>query len=350
MKNAHLPLLICILALLTGLCLPACFHKQMLPPTTFEMQGQCRKIETGPGPEDFVLDSWHGQPRLLISSHDRRKPGANGDIRFYVPATGKTGIMPRTGEPERLIAFKPHGIDIRHTSDGTYLYVILHDPYAAGERLENGVGVYRVFKERLEMVQMLEDADHLWSPNDLSVLKTGDIYLTNDYRGKLDVYFKRKASEIAFYNANTGKWQVAADDLAFANGILAEPDQVFVTTTRGNQVLAYPRDADGSLGAGELVVTLKGGDNLTRYGKHLITTAHFNDFAFLKHAKDAENTAPTVIMRITPETGAKKAIYADTGEFISAASTALIHDGKIYISQVFDPFLVVCKTPPDIDW
>lgn len=353
MKNKSIspvPLLLCFLVILMGLDLPACCQKAMLPLTTTEMQGQCRKIDTGPGPEDFVLDPWHGQPRLLISSYERRKPAADGDICFYVPETGKTGIMPRTGEPERLAAFKPHGVDIRRASGETYLYVILHDPYATGERLENAVGVYRVLEDRLEMVQMLEDADCLWSPNDLSVLENGDLYLTNDYRGKLDLYFRRKASEIAFYDSNTENWQIVADDLAFANGILAEPEQVFTTTTLGNQLLAYPRNADGSLGEGQLVVELKGGDNLTRYGKHLIVAAHFKDFAFWKHARDSENTAPTVVMRISPETGRKKAIYVDTGEFISAASTALIHEGKIYISQVFDPFMVVCKAPPDIDW
>ena len=342
--------MIFVLSLVMGLCLPSCAHKERLPTTLTDIEGQCRKIQTGPGPEDFVLDTWHGQPRFLISSHERREPAPGGDIYFYVPESGDAGIMNRTGEPGRLTAFKPHGMDIRHTAGDTYLYVILHDPYGSGERKENAIGVYRVLEDKLEMVQMLEDAEHLWSPNDLSVLENGDIYLTNDYRGKLDLYFKRQASEIAFYDAKTEKWQIVADELAFANGILAEPDQVFVTTTLGNQVLLYPRNADGTFGECQLVTTLKGGDNLTRYGKHLLVTAHFNDFAFLKHSKDPEKPAPTVVMRITPETGMKKAIYVNSGEFISAASTACIYNDKIYISQVFDPFLVVCDAPPDINW
>jgi len=350
MKNYSISIQICSLVLLMGIALPACYDKQLLPLMVCEMRGHCQKIAIGPGPEDFVMDSRQSPARLLVSSYERRTPAANGDICFYVPTTGETGIMTRTGEPERLTAFKPHGVDIRHTPQNTYLYVILHDPYGNGERRENAVGVYRVLADRLEMVRMLEDAEHLWSPNDLSVLDNGDLYLTNDYRGKLDLYFKRKASEIAFYDSDTEDWQIVADDLAFANGILAESDRVFVTTTLGNQLLSFSRNTDGSLGKCQPVVELKGGDNLTRYGEHLIAAAHFDDYAFVRHARNGENMAPTVVMRITPETGRKKAIYVDEGAFISAASTALIHEGKIYISQIFDPFMVVCDAPPDVNW
>ncbi len=350
MKKNAIPMLFCGLIFLMLLEFSACSYKERLPYTTYEIQGQCRKINTGPGPEDFVLDQWHRRTRLLISCCERRDPAINGDIYFYEPATGKTGIMPRTKEPKRLAAFKPHGMDIRHAPGGTYLYVILHDPYATGERLENAVGIYRVIDDQLEMLHFLEDSEHLWSPNDLSVLESGDFYVTNDYRGKLDLYLKRKASEIAFYDSHTGNWQIVADGLAFANGILAEPERVFVTTTLGNRVLYYPRNEDGTLGRGQLIMELKGGDNLTRYGKHLIAAAHFDDFAFLRHAKDSEKKSPAVVVRITPGTNMRKAIFVDTGEFISAASTALIQDGKIYISQVFDPFLVVCDVPPDINW
>lgn len=350
MKKRSIALCAAGIFLLAGLGLFACSFKEKLPDTVTEMHGKCTKIDIGPGPEDFVLDKWHHTPRFLISSCERRKPEAAGNILFYVPETGDTGIMPRTGEPESLAEFKPHGVDIRHAAGITYLYVILHDPYASGGKTEHAVAVYRVLEDQLTLADWLEDKDCLWSPNDLSVLNNGDIYLTNDYRGKIDLYFKRNASEIAFFDADTEKWQTVADDLAFANGILAEPDQVFVTTTLGNQVLAYPRQSDGSLGQAEAVVSLKGGDNLTRYGKHLITAAHFDDFAFLRHAKDSEKPAPTVVMRITPETAMKKAIFVNSGELISAASTAMVYKDKIYISQVFDPFMVACEAPPDIDW
>ena len=350
MKKRSIALCAAGMLVLAGIGLSACSFKEKLPETVTEMHGKCAKIDIGPGPEDFVLDEWQHTPRFLISCCERREPPKNGNIFFYEPETGRKGIMRRKGEPARIAAFKPHGMDVRHAEGVTYLYVILHDPYDTGKKTEHAVAVYQVFQDQLTLKNWFEDPDCLWSPNDLSVLENGDIYLTNDYRGKLDLYFKRRASEIAFYDADDKKWQIAAKDLAFANGILAETDQVFVTTTLGNQVLSFPRHPDGSLGESEVVVSLKGGDNLMRHGKYLIAAAHFDDFAFLKHAKDSEKTAPTVVMRITPETGMKKPIYVNSGEFISAASTALVYKDKIYISQVFDPFMVACEAPPDIDW
>ena len=43
----------------------------------------CHKVKVGPGPEDFVLDTRNGGPRLLISSHDRRNFETSGDIYFF---------------------------------------------------------------------------------------------------------------------------------------------------------------------------------------------------------------------------------------------------------------------------
>ena len=43
-------------------------------------------------------------------------------------------------------------------------------------------------------------------------------------------------------------------------------------------------------------------------------------------------------------------IFADAGATISAASTALIYNNRLYISQVFDPFILVCNVPRDINW
>lgn len=335
-------------AMLLFTALAGCTLRQPLPMVSDSPQ--CRKIAVGPGPEDFVIDEWHGEPRFLISCHERRKPGVNGAIWFLDVRTGKAGILRRAGEPDHLVAFKPHGIDIVHVNGKTLLYAVLHDPYGHGQRLENAVGVYEVENDSLRMVAFMEDPEHLWSPNDLSALETGEIYLTNDGRGRLDLYLRRNASEIAYYNPGTGKWQVVAGGLAYANGILAEKDRVFVTATLSNQVVVYPRNPDGTLGEAKELAELKGGDNLTRSGRFLFTTAHYDDFAFLAHAKNPEKKSPSVVMRIDPELGDLKPIYADSGETISAASTAWIYNGKLYISQVFDPFIVVCDVPADLEW
>ncbi|NOY69959.1 MAG: hypothetical protein GXP53_10835 [Deltaproteobacteria bacterium] len=334
---------ILILTLVTG-----CNLKQRLPMVA--EKASCYRFPTGDGPEDMVLDRFNGAPRILVSSYERRKPADHGEIYAFDIQTGGMQVLVRTNEPESLESFKPHGMDIRHDGGITELYVILHDPHNRGKRLENGVGIYRVYRNELRMTAFLEDPVCLWSPNDLSVAADGGIYLTNDYKSDLDLYFRRKRSEIAYYDPRTGKWKIVAAGLAFANGIYATSARVYVSTTLGNRILSYPINPDGSLGEPRTVTELKGGDNIMPYGKYILVCAHFDDFAFMRHAKDAKKLSPSVVFRIDPATGDKKAIFADAGKAISAASTALIYGKKLYISQVFDPFILVCDVPADIDW
>lgn len=306
---------------------------------------QCHKVKVAPGPEDFVLDIWHGTPRLLVSSHDRRNPEISGDIFYFDIETEKTGKISRVGDPEKIAAFKPHGMDIRRQGRRTLLYVIIHDPYDHDERLENAVIIYEVNKNDLRFVKLLEDADHLWSPNDLSVLSSGDIYVTNDLRGSLDMYLRRQSSEITYYDHGTETWKTVAEDIAFANGILAEADQVYVSATFDEKVMVFPRLDDGSLGTPEKIVNVKGPDNIMRYKNLLLTTAHYDDLAFLSHSKNDENHAPSIVFMIRPEMYTKDPVFVDSGQMISAASTAMVYNDKLYISQVFDPYIVICDVP-----
>ena len=305
----------------------------------------CHKVHIADGPEDFVLDMWHGSPRLLVSSHDRRNPETSGGIFYFDIDTEKTGKMTRIGDPEKIVAFKPHGMDIRRHGNQTLLYVIIHDLNAHGQRDENAVIIYAVDKNNLHFVKLLEDADHLWSPNDLSVLPSGDIYVTNDLRGSLDMYMRCQSSEIAYFDHISETWKKVAENIAFANGILAEEDRVYVSATFDNQVMVFPRADDGSLGTPEQIVHVKGPDNIMRYKNSLLTTAHYDDLAFLSHSKDPEAHAPSIVFMIRPEMYIKDPVFVDTGEMISAASTAMVFKDKLYISQVFDPYIVVCHVP-----
>ena len=332
-----------LLLLFLALFFLACNLKNPLPMTIEDIA--CHKVRVAPGPEDFVLDTWHKAPRLLVSSHDRRNPETSGDIFWLDIDTEASGKMPRTGDPEAIAAFKPHGMDIRHSGSRTLLYVILHDPYAHSKRSENAIAIYEVGQNTLQFERLLEDADHLWSPNDLSVLPSGDIYVTNDVHGNLDLYLRASASEIAYYDNAAGTWKMVADDIAFANGILAKPDKVYVTAMFDEKLLAFPREKDGSLGIPETVVSFKGGDNLMPYKNYLLTTAHYDDLAFLGHMKDSGKPAPSIVFMVRPEINTKHTVYVDTGEMISAASTAMIFKDKLYISQVFEPYIVVGEVP-----
>ena len=88
---------------------------------------------------------------------------------------------------------------------------------------------------------------------------------------------------------------------------------------------------------------LKGLDNISFINDNeVLVTAHLKQIAVLKHYKDPKNISPTVIYRVNINTGDYKAVYADKGSDISGGSTALYYNGKIYISQIFEPFLLKC--------
>lgn len=328
----------CLAGMLSG-----CNLKDPLPIPIEDID--CHKVRIAPGPEDFVLDLGSGPPRLLVSSHDRRNPESSGGIYFFDLGSEATGELSRIGEPETLVAFKPHGMDIRKDEDISLLYVILHDPYGHMERKENAIGVYKIQRGALVFVELMEDAACLWSPNDLSVMPSGDIYVTNDVPSIVSMYLRLESSEIAFYDHKEKTWKIVADGIGFANGILAEKDRVYVTATQGDEVMMFPRAADGSLKTPETLVRVKGPDNLMRYKDSLLTTAHYDDLAFLDHRKDPEKHAPSIVFVVRPEFHSKNTVYVDRGKMISAASTAMIFRNKLYISQVFDPYIVICNAP-----
>jgi hypothetical protein len=322
----------------------SCGIRQPLP--AYEKNRNCYPIEVAAGPEDFLLDKWHTKPRLLISSHERREPERYGDIYSYDMKTGYSEKMKRTGEPENLATFQPHGMDIRQENGNTLLYVILHDLYNRSTRDENGIAIYRVLDNELVFQELLVDEIFLWSPNDISVLDNGEIYATNDYRSELDIYLRKKTSHVVHYSVQKKSWSVVASDLSFANGILALPDRVYVAATRSDKLIEYSRKEDGTLGTERIIAQIKGLDNIMPYGKQLLVAAHFDDLAFFRHHKDEEVPAPSVVFLINPEDSvpdeSKMVVYADDGRQISAASTAFVYEDKLYISQVFGSKILVC--------
>lgn len=304
----------------------------------------CSPIQIAPGPEDFVLEKKKDSSRFLISACERRKEKQTGDIYSYDHRTGKVKKMRRSGDEKLIKSFSPHGMDIRYTREKPLLYVIVHDPESNDSRFDNAVAVYEVSEDNLVFVPpLLKDLRHLWSPNDLSVLATGEIYLTNDYRNMTDFIFKRKRSEVAYYNPGTRIWSVATSGLGLANGILAGENQVYVSTTTEHTLYRFARNPDGTLANREIVVKARGLDNIMPYGDRLIVTAHYDDLAFMGHRKTPDKKSPTIVLLVNPANKTSKPLYTDGGKLYSAASTALIHDGSLYVSQVFDPFLLVCK-------
>ncbi len=333
-----------VIILLPIIFISCSFLKAPLP--VYDHQRNCYAVDVADGPEDFVFDKWHTSPRLLISSLDRRDPTQLGDIYFFDLKTGYSNSMLRVNEPDPPLLFRPKGMDIRRTHDKTFLYVIIHNPHYNSKKGKSVIAIYQVLEKELKFVRLMEDSAHLWSPNDLSVLKNGEIYVTNDYHNELEVILGKKSSEIVHFSPKNNRWSVVASDLSFANGILARLDRVFIAASRSNKLIEYQRYNDGTLDKGKTLIEVKGADNIMPFGRKLLVAAHFNDVAYVRHIKNKEAFSPSVIFLIDPDTGIPeeimKTIYVNDGNQISAASTAFIYKDKLYISQVFGSKIVVC--------
>lgn len=305
---------------------------------------ECRKIAVGPGPEDFALDAWTGPARLLVSVHERRAWTEPGEIWAVDLATRAARKLPRENEPAGS-SFRPHGVDAVRTLAGeTRLYVISHGPEQDDD--QHAIFVYRVEPDRLVFIEALTH-ELLVSPNDLDVLPDGSLFVGNDSgtRGSLvEMALGLRRANVIHYDGRGG-WQVAARDIAFTNGILARPDgSLLVAATTGNRIIRFAPQADGTFQEAGNLAELTGPDNLMALGANELTVAaHPSGLAFLSHASDPASSSPSVVYRIDIASGTTEAIYADDGTQISASSTGLVHDGRLYIGQVFEPFVLECK-------
>jgi len=336
--------LIIVISLIQGI-ICACHRVKKYP--TCQTIGNCERLYVADGPEDFVFDQWHSPPRLIVSSHERRQPEQFGGIFSLCLTTHASKRLNRLGEDGRFKAYKPHGMDIRREGTHTYLYVILHDPNNRDQRFENVIAVYDVFDHDIQLIQVLENSKCLWSPNDLSVLPDGQIYVTNDCRTLTGLLFRRHSSEIAHYQPKTKTWQIVAKDIFYANGILAQSDRVYISTTLGNELLCFNRTSDGSLSDKKVIAKLKGLDNILPYKDKLLITAHTSIWKFLRHYKKKDALSPCLVYCVDPNHPSNPQnsipIFGSDGTEISAASTAFIYQNALYVTQVFDPFILRCS-------
>ncbi len=302
---------------------------------------ETKQIKIGPGPEDMVVDTTGGTQRLLVSCNERRIDTVYGEIFEVKLSDHSTRVIPRINTPEDII-FNPHGIDLRTIDGVTRLYAISHN----NEKERHTIVVYRVYTDSLVYETLYENQAAMNTPNDLAVTEKGDIYVSNDAgkRGNIwEQLLKMKRSNVVFYDAELKLWKKVADGLVYANGVAVDDTCVYVATTRSNKLFYYKREADGNLSTRRTLAEVSGQDNIMFHGDELIFTSHPKVFKFIKHVKSSDKKSPSQVHSYNRKTGEYKLLFTDDGYRISASSTALIVGDKLYISQVFDPYLLEVK-------
>ncbi len=296
-----------------------------------------QQIQTGYGPEDIVIDSILGDPRLLISCSTRRdsEPEEN-EIYSMDIATQKVSKLARKGEPADL-NFTPHGLDLVLERDSLVLLVVSHD------NVHHLTNIIRYWVKQNELV-FIDKLTHplFTSPNAVTGLPDGSFIVSNDAKKSRDffeVLFKIKVSKAVY--CKDGKCENADKGVAFGNGIVIKGNKVYRASTRENKVFAYDF-VEGKLLHKKTIAKVKGPDNIRLDGNDLIVACHLKSFAFLHHMKDSTKHSPTTVYRLASDGTQKPTVlYFNKGEVIDACATGLVFRSKLYLSQVFDPQVVV---------
>jgi len=302
-------------------------------------------IPTPAGPEDLAAHP-DDPARFIVSCDPRREAHGTGVLVQVDLAAGTVTALERV-DGTNLPAFRPHGISVVRGEDGaTRVYVISHEaPRSQAVLRYAWEGAQLILEERI-----LAPA-YLRSPNDLLALPDGTLFVANDYGPGKGSFLWRNLRGARNCNVARrgpdGAWTNFATRLRMANSLATDGRELFVSTTRGGEILAYPL-----AGGAPRVVARKLGslDNLSwSSDRQLLVARHPSNWRFYLHALGWRRTAPSEVWRIDPAAARPPArIFADNGERISAVSVAVEAPGPVLmLGQIFgDHLLVVTNQVP----
>ncbi|MEE9373948.1 MAG: hypothetical protein V3V00_12930 [Saprospiraceae bacterium] len=296
------------------------------------------KIATGHGPEDLSLDlSQPDNPRILISCSKRKGEDHYGKIQAYDVKSNEVYDLPLKGYDESK--FRPHGIFLQDHDTLQYLYVISHEKTGESEKVEDKILKFKTSHRSLEFINTVGSS----STNPL-MARTNDLYVsTNDFvysTNPTDVGFSEVPANVVVIRPN-GSSDIVVGGLLYPNGIYVDGNDLYVATAQGDTLYKFKLDQNGIAieGTKEKVASITGGDNITRNGDELIIAHHPNIYKFVLHSMVGLKS-PSAVTSYNIKTGKSKVIYGPSAKDISASSTGLIHDGYLYIAQVFENYIV----------
>lgn len=298
-----------------------------------------QKIEVGFGPEDMLWDSISlSEDRILVSCGSRREEHdkqANG-IYSINPKTEEVIKMKQLGHPADL-EFHSHGFDIEIIAGQVFLYVINHED----EINRQSILKYLVNGNDLILDSIIQHP-LIISPNDIYVLNDGSFFISNDAgkRGSIkEIMLAQKRGSVIYFPVNRDPI-IIDDHLGMPNGLYFDAPFLYVSTSMQGKLFRYTRLNNSFTEKTILAKKLPGGDNLNPYKDGLLVPCHPRYLAFIRHAGKAEKPSPSVVYFVSFDGYAKKAVFSDDGGTISCGSTAIIKDDFIYVSQIFENYIL----------
>lgn len=312
----------------------------------------CLKVHGMPGPEDMALN--RSKKWLYVSSHDRRHIEDTGKLFAIDLSKPDAELKPLALNVQYPPHFKPHGMSLVELAGGKErLYVISH-PMLEGESEMHTIEVFEGAGLNFTHLQTLK-SPLLVSPNDLYAMPDGRVFVSNDhavakgFKRGWDNLMRNKSSRVSYYDGKA--WSFIGRPVAFGNGVLVkkegDKEYLFRSAFFENTVVKYEivKNDQGLIDLQEVarMNVEHGPDNLELDEQgNMLAVVHPSVFWFLLHATSAQHKSPSQVMKINLANQQVERIYADNGAEISAASTAVVLDKRLIVSQVFEDFLLVC--------
>jgi len=311
-----------------------------------------QKIAVGSGPEDIALDWSKGTPRIIVSCDERRKDQPDIGTFYGIDPTDNSSFEFKI-IPENF-TIHPHGIDVVTIDSIPYLYAISHDKEGQDWR-------HRVYRFVIQNDSLLFDNEHVMEnvlmrvPNDLDVLEDGSFYASNsvpseDPNESTKAVLGVKTGSVVHYDGK-GNWEIVVDDMCYPNGVWVNQEEGYLLVANGGcqEVVRY-KIKDGKVDAGDKLSTkthginIPIGDNLMLDNEGVLwTAAHPCPLKFVAHAGDINKKSPMQVFGLDPMTLKTNMVFQNNGDLISAGSTVLKFENRLYIAQVFDPFVLVVE-------
>jgi arylesterase/paraoxonase len=314
---------------------------------TPHFDGTCTAVTGVVGAEDLTIHPRTGI--AYISACDRRAviAGKPGKGAIYAYDLNASSPRPINLTPDADPDFRPHGISLYVAPDGaSTLFVINH----AGDR--NTIEVYDVGETRLTHRTTLSDP-LLGAPNDLLAVTPTQVYVTNDHRYRTGImrtiedYFREPWANVVLWDGRT--FREIAGGIRLANGINLSPDgkTVYVTSTIGQAVRLYDRDAaSGGLTLRGEIPLASGGDNIeVDADGTLWIGAHPKLLTLVRYMDGGTPYAPSQILHVVPRGSGNevKEVYLDLGEQISGASVGAVRGKRLLIGAIADSKILDCQ-------
>lgn len=310
-----------------------------------------QRIAVADGPEDMAIDTSTGTTRIIVSCsprRDRQRLGGFYQINPLDNSASPLEVLPRN------LTIHPHGVDVVTIDTISYLYAISHDEIDGEMR-------HRIFRfeinDNILILDELFTLEHelMTGPNDLDVLEDGSLYVSNPMPSNEPN--ESTKSILGIKNGNVlqydgkGKWEIALDKMCYPNGVWVNQEKEYLLVANGGcqEVVRYPMtngkvDQNDKLSTKSHHIKIPIGDNLMMDNQGVLwTTSHPCPLKFLEHIQASENPSPSQVFAMDPMTMKSNLVFQTNGEIISAASTALRIDNRLYVSQVLDPFVLVVE-------